>query len=152
LFDILPDLKKVFIASDHGGFALKQPIVDLLQAQVSVEDLGPASAASVDYPMFAQSLCLKIPSDTKDTFGILICGSGQGMAMAANKFPHIRAAVLWSEESAILSRAHNNANVLCLGARLIAPELALKIVKVFFSTNFEGGRHQHRVDQIKLMT
>lgn len=149
MFDILPTLKKIFIASDHGGFSLKQPIVDLLQTRVSIEDLGPASADSVDYPHFAQSLCLKIPSDSVDTFGILICGSGQGMAMTANKFPHIRAAVVWSEESAMLSRAHNNANVLCLGARLISQDLALKIVQAFFSTSFEGGRHQRRVDQIK---
>lgn len=125
-----------------------------LKSQFSLhwKDFGPSTADRVDYPDFAKKLCVELLAEKKNAssnaVGILICGSGQGMAMTANRFHGIRAAVAWNEESARLSRAHNDANILCLGARLIDQELALKIVETFLTTSFEGGRHSGRVAKL----
>lgn len=135
----------VYIASDHAGFELKEKILSL---NPSFKNLGPDSEDRVDYPDFAKKVCSQI-AENNESFGILICGSGQGMSISANKFPQIRAALCTSLELAELSRAHNNANVLCLSSRLVEEKLNLKILKRFFATDFEGGRHQQRVDKIK---
>ncbi|MCB0413252.1 MAG: ribose 5-phosphate isomerase B [Bdellovibrionales bacterium] len=138
---------RIYIGSDHAGFTLKK----FLKINVSPEewiDVGPDSDSSVDYPDYAHSLIHQFLSDSKDAVGVLICGSGQGMAMTANKYPQIRAALCWDEESARLAREHNDANVLCLSARLIGQDLNLGILETFLSTPFAGGRHQKRVDKI----
>ncbi len=156
---------KIYIASDHAGVELKSALVhELAKSQWlpsvkrEVFDLGPQSTASVDYPDFANAVCEKIHSlealslDGKYSFpkeiGILICGSGQGMAMRANKFSHIRAALCSDKEITKLSREHNDANVICLGARFITTEEALKLVEIFLTTDFAGGRHSERVQKI----
>ena len=144
----------ILIASDHAGFELKKHLLQVLKVPgFSLKDLGPTNAERVDYPDFAQSLCkelLNSPSQPgSETFGILICGSGQGMAMTANRFKGIRAALTWNTESTELARAHNNANIICLGARLIEPALAVKLVETFLRTPFEGGRHTARVEKIE---
>jgi len=135
------------ISSDHAGFDLKKDIIEHLSKRFSIEDLGPFSAESVDYPDFAHKLANNLLDDDVD-FGILICGSGNGISMAANKHTNIRAALCWNEELAALSRQHNNANVLSLPARFISSKLALAIVDVFLATSFEGGRHLRRVNKI----
>lgn len=138
---------KIFIASDHAGFPLKKKVTDfLIQQNFTVEDLGPLSEERCDYPDFATLVSQSINEETH--YGVLMCGSGQGMAMRANKFPHIRAALCWNRESAQLSRQHNNANVLCFGARLLTEEVILDLTEAFFNTEFEGGRHQSRVNKI----
>lgn len=138
---------KIFIASDHAGFELKEKIISHFKNDFSFEDLGPTNAERVDYPDFAKKLSGNL-LNTSNTIGVLVCGSGQGMVMTANKFAHIRAALCTSTELAELSRAHNDANVLCLGARTVDEGLNLKIFKTFVSTSFEGGRHKTRVDKI----
>lgn len=147
----LPDLKskKILIASDHAGFDLKEFIIsELTCLGYEPIDLGCDSAQkSVDYPDYAQKLCKKITLKNQ-LRGILICGSGIGISIAANRFKHIRAALCYSTNSAKLSRAHNDANVLCMGARASKPKLALSILKAFLSTKFEGARHAARVAKI----
>ena len=137
---------KIFLGCDHGGFALKDQLIQSFPEHEFI-DLGTSSEESVDYPDFANKVCQEVINDA-DAFGILICGSGQGMAMRANKFPQIRAALCWNEEVAELSRQHNKANVLCLGARVIEADLAIAITRKFLTTDFEGGRHQRRVDKL----
>ncbi len=138
--------KKIFIAADHAGFSLKQILIEqLTKSGFKVTDLGCNSAEkSVDYPDYAQKLCKKLTSE----FGILICGSGIGISIAANRFKHIRAALCHNVTAAKLTRAHNDANVLCLGARMVSEKTALAITKNFFSTKFEGGRHEKRVTKL----
>lgn len=139
-------LERIVVAGDHAGFEFKKLLLQKLASQSApIQDLGPFDAQSVDYPDYAQRVCESVLAAPGKTFGILICGSGQGMAMSANKYAEIRAALCWNEEVAKLARSHNNANVLCLGSRLIEPDLAFRIVDTFFSTSFEGGRHQARV-------
>ena len=139
---------KIVISGDHASPALKSVVKDHLEQKgYEVNDLGPYTAESVDYPDFAHQLCQCIEQQQAE-LGILICGSGQGVAMSANKHQSIRAALCWNEEIVELSKAHNNANVLCLGARFIDESLALKMVDVFLETPFEGGRHQARVNKI----
>ncbi len=146
------------IASDHAGFELKKIICDyLISENKLVVDLGPQSADSVDYPDYAKLLAqqyqvLKKATQDQDTFGILICGSGQGMCISANRFAHIRAALVYSDEVARLARLHNDANVICLGSRLVSSDDALKYIKIFSDTKFEGGRHQKRVDLLSGFT
>lgn len=140
---------KIFVASDHAGVGLKTRILEFLKEKG--EDLGPQNTESVDYPDYADRVCFAVTA-SPENFGVLICGSGQGMSMRANKHKQVRAALCWSEEVAQLSRQHNNANVLCLGARVTDEDLALKIVEVFLATDFEGGRHQRRVDKLSLST
>lgn len=138
----------VYIASDHAGFPRKALAIEKLATLgFQIEDLGPQNDERVDYPDYADLLAHKLITHP-ESLGLLICGSGQGMAMRANKYPHIRAGLCWSSESAELSRQHNNANVLCLGARLLAEDVFLQCIESFFSTEFEGGRHQNRVDKL----
>ena len=138
---------KIAIGADHGGFELKQVLVAMLSDMGhEVIDLGTDSAASVDYPDFSDQVCSQV-LDGKAQFGILVCGTGIGMSMAANKYRGIRAALCDNEYSARMSREHNNANVLCLGDRVLGKGLAESIVEAWLSASFEGGRHQRRVDK-----
>lgn len=139
--------KNILIASDHAGLDLKSHLLKRFP-DLPFLDLGTHTTDSVDYPDFAVQLCRELEGRLKDSCGILICGSGQGMAIRANRFPFVRAALCWSEETARLAREHNNANVLCLGGRLLDTTLAEKIVTLFLQTPFAGGRHQGRVDKL----
>ena len=139
---------KIAIAGDHAGFDYKERIVEFLKSHGhSVQDFGPNSADSVDYPDHVHPLASSILSE-ENTLGILICGSGNGVAMAANKHSGIRAAICWNQDLAALARQHNDANVICIGARFLAYEYAEDIVNTFIQTDFEGRRHQRRVDKI----
>lgn len=142
---------KILMACDHGGLELKNYLKTHL-TDYQIEDLGTFSSDSVDYPDYAQKLCERIPAISPhkepEVFGILVCGSGQGMAIKANKFKHIRAALCWDLISTKLSREHNNANVLCLGGRLIPFGSAVEMANVFLKTAFAGGRHATRVDKM----
>jgi ribose 5-phosphate isomerase B len=139
---------RIAIGSDHAGYRLKETIASSLRhSGHAVDDAGTGSEASVDYPDFAADVARRVVSGACDR-GILICGTGIGMAMAANKVDGARAASVGDLESARLSRAHNDANILTLGARITPPDLALAIVRLFLETPFEGGRHQRRVDKI----
>lgn len=139
---------KVAIAADHGGFELKDSMVEYIKSLGNeVMDLGTNSADSVDYPDYAKKVCEEIQQGNSD-LGILICGTGIGMSLAANKFEGIRAACVSDVYSAKMSRNHNNANVLCIGARVIGDEVAKLIIKTFLENEFEAGRHQRRVDKI----
>ncbi|MCR4736947.1 MAG: ribose 5-phosphate isomerase B [Bacteroidales bacterium] len=140
---------KVLIASDHAGFELKEQLKQRFQADFDFEDLGTFSNESVDYPDFAHKLAEKI-SDKSYQYGVLICGTGNGMAMSANKHADIRAGLCWSKEIAALVRQHNNANILVMPARFIPAETAYDIFETFFHTDFEGGRHQRRIDKINI--
>ncbi len=139
----------ILIASDHAGFNLKSFLItELTKSGFALIDLGcDSSEKSVDYPDYAQKLSKKIIAK-KAQFGILICGSGVGISIAANRFKQIRAALCANAKIAKLSRLHNDANVICLGARLIKPESAIKTVKIFLKTKFEGGRHQKRIEKL----
>ena len=140
--------KKICIASDHAGFNLKESIKDyLINKNVSIIDLGPNENKSVDYPDYAKKIGNRIKSKKSD-IGILVCGSGTGMAISANKFKNIRAAVCYNIKSTRLSRQHNNANIIALGARLTKKSLSLKLVELFLKTKFEGGRHLKRIKKI----
>jgi len=139
---------KIAIGGDHAGFDYKSRIVAFLKnAGNEVLDFGPETDASVDYPDHVHPLAEAIEKGKVD-LGILICGSGNGVAMAANKHEGIRAAICWNQDLAALARQHNDANVICLGARFLAYEYAEEIVDTFLKTDFEGGRHQRRVDKI----
>jgi ribose 5-phosphate isomerase B len=139
---------KIAIAADHAGFELKSILLPFLTQQgISFEDLGTYSLDSMDYPDVAHPLADKVESGEAE-FGILICGSANGVAMAANKHQGIRAAICWKTEIAALARQHNNANVLCLPARFISSDEAFEITNIFLQTSFEGGRHQRRVEKI----
>lgn len=151
-------IKKILIASDHAGYELKQELMKN-NPQIEWDDLGTYGLPSVDYPDFAKKVCEKLVQQTQsipiteDAFstgmcGVLICGSGQGMAMKANRYSHIRAALCWNEDVARLSRQHNNANVLCLGSRAVTQAEAQNILKTFLSSAFEGGRHSQRVAKL----
>ena len=141
-------IKKVFLASDHAGFLLKQVIRRFLMNKgIKILDLGTKNKNSVDYPDFAHLLAKKMKTK-KNNIGILVCGSGEGMIMAANRHKNIRAALCYNEKSTQLSRMHNNANVIAIGSRLTKKKVALRCVKVFLKTNFEGGRHLRRVKKI----
>ncbi len=140
-------MKKIFIASDHAGYNLKKFIVSKLAKTKKVLDLGPNSKDSVDYPDYAKKLSKKVAFN-KGSFGILVCGSGMGMAITANKTKNIRAALCYSVNNTKLSRLHNNANIITLGARLINKNKAFNLIKVFLKTKFEGGRHLRRLKKI----
>ena len=140
--------KIVLLASDHAGFNLKQVIKKfLIKERKKVLDLGTKDTNSVDYPYYAHLLSTEMIKN-KNQFGILICGSGIGMSMSANKHKNIRAALCYDTKSAKLSRLHNNANVMTLGSRLIKKNVALKCVNVFLKTDFDAGRHSRRVKKI----
>jgi ribose 5-phosphate isomerase B len=139
---------KVAIASDHRGFHLKEKVISLLKSKGhTVLDDGPASEASVDYPDFAALVAKKVSSHEVDR-GILICGTGIGMAISANKFPGVRAAACADEVTAELSRRHNDLNVLCLSGDLLSSRVTERVVEIWMDTEFEGGRHARRVDKI----
>ncbi len=141
-------MKKIYISSDHAGFKLKEQIKKKFAKKVNLIDLGAnKSNKPVDYPNFAHLLCKKV-SNNKKNIGILICGSGMGMAMAANRHKKIRAALCYSIKNTKLSRLHNNSNIITLGSRLIKKELAFKCINTFLNTDFEGGRHLKRIKKI----
>jgi ribose 5-phosphate isomerase B len=139
--------QNLYLACDQAGLDLKDHLLGRWPF-LPWRDLGTNSSASVDYPDYAQKLCNEMQPHLADSCGILICGSGQGMVIQANRFAFIRAALCTSVEAARLARAHNDANVLCLGARMISKELAESIVQTYLQTNFEGGRHQARIDKL----
>ena len=141
-------MRKIFISSDHAGFKLKETIKDYLRnKKVKFEDLGPKDDSSVDYPDYAHKVARKVKS-RKSNVGILVCGSGTGMNIAANKHKNIRAAQCFNLKSTKLSRLHNDANIITLGSRLITKKNALKFISVFLNTKFESGRHLRRVKKI----
>lgn len=162
---------KIYLGSDHGGFDLKQellkswttdPLMSLNNEKIEIKDLGCYTSESVNYPDLAEAVCTNLVKDFKTltshsasedsyaykSLGILVCGSGQGMAMKANKYSEIRAALCWNEEIARLAREHNNANILCLPGRYMNSEMALSVVKLFLTTPFAKGRHSLRVEKI----
>ena len=141
-------MKKLFISSDHAGYNLKEQIKKKFKKKFLFQDLGTNnSKISVNYPDFAHKLCKKVANNSKN-IGILVCGSGMGMSMAANRHKNIRAAVCYSVKNTELSRLHNNANVITLGSRLTKKNIAFKCIDAFINTKFEGGRHKKRVKKI----
>jgi ribose 5-phosphate isomerase B len=139
---------KIAIGGDHAGFTYKKMLKDVLEKLGhEIQDFGPDSEASVDYPDHVHPLAKAVISKEAD-FGVLICGSGNGVAITANKYQEIRAALCWTTELAKLAREHNNANVLCIPARFVSEELAIDMLTTFLQTDFEGGRHQSRVNKI----
>jgi len=141
---------KVLIASDHGGYELKEEIVTFLTEQdIDFDDLGTYSVDSVDYPDYAKKVVDELRLHNGETRGILVCGTGVGISIAANKFKGIRAALCSDVFTAKMSRLHNDANILVMGGRVIGPGIAVEITKVWLETEFEGGRHQNRLDKIK---
>ena len=141
-------MKKIFISSDHAGYNLKELIKKKFSKKYRFQDLGTNnSKISVNYPDYAHKLCKKVGSSSKN-MGILVCGSGMGMSMAANRHKKIRAAVCYSTKNTKLSRLHNNANIITLGSRLTKKNTAFKCIEVFMKTKFEGGRHKERVKKI----
>jgi len=141
---------KIAISSDHAGFVLKTEVIDFLKSKnYEVKDFGCFSEERADYPDFAHPMAEFVEMKNAD-FGISICGSGNGINMTANKHQQIRSALCWNVEISQLARLHNDANVLSLPARFVTKELALQIVDVFLTTDFEGGRHQVRIDKIPL--
>lgn len=140
--------KPIAIGADHAGFEYKEAIVKYLKEKnMEVKDFGTFSTASVDYPDFAHPTAASVEGGESGC-GILICGSANGVAMAANKHANIRAAICWQKELALLARSHNNANMLCLPARFISLHQAIEMVDIFLNTPFEGGRHEGRVNKI----
>ena len=138
----------IAIGSDHAGYEMKEALINWLSEQeIPGIDFGPDSTDSVDYPDYAHAVTASV-LDEESVIGILICGSGNGICMTANKWRDIRAALCWNTEIAGLARQHNNANVLCMPARFISIEEAIRIMEVFLDTEFEGGRHEKRVDKI----
>jgi len=141
-------MKIIPIACDHGGFEMKEFICEsLIKEGYEVKDYGTYSSESVDYPDFIHPLAKDINNEVYK-LGIIICGSGNGAQMVANKYPKVRAALCWTEEIAKLARQHNNANILALPGRFINKELAISMVKIFLTTDFEGGRHAVRVNKV----
>ncbi len=141
-------MKKIYISSDHAGYNLKEQIKKNFKKKYDFQDLGTDnSKKSVNYPYYAHKLCKKVSKNSKN-MGILVCGSGMGMSMAANRHRNIRAAVCYSLKNTKLSRLHNNANIITLGSRLIKKNTAFKCIKAFINTKFEGGRHKKRVKKI----
>ena len=141
-------MKKIVIASDHAGYSLKEYVKNFLRRKsIHVKDVGANSNEKVDYPDYAHKLS-KVINKNRNSIGVLICGSGQGMIMAANKHKNIRAALCYNVKSTKLSRLHNDANVITLGSRLISKKNALKYLNIFLKTRFEGGRHKKRIRKI----
>ncbi len=140
---------RIALASDHAGFSQKEKLKPLLRdLGVEFEDLGTVSEESVDYPDYARKVAEEVAGGRVEQ-GVLVCGSGTGMAITANKVPGVRAAVAWSEETARLARQHNDANVLAIGARTTPPDDIPKIVRTWFETGFDGGRHAERIEKIR---
>ena len=147
---------KILMASDHAGVEFKSKLVAALKSENEIKDFGPVTTDSVDYPDFANLVCNNLNVEENQAhlneFGILICGSGQGMAIRANKFSKVRAALVYNAEVAQLSREHNNANIICIGARFTDVDTALKWIKIFKETAFAQGRHQTRVAKLSSPT
>ncbi|MEL6922621.1 MAG: ribose 5-phosphate isomerase B [Bacteroidota bacterium] len=144
------EVKTIAIGCDHAGFPYKESVIKLLNSKgINVIDMGTHSAESVDYPDFVHPVADSVENG-ESQLGVTLCGSGNGVAMTANKHQDIRAAICWNEELAALARQHNNANVLSIPVRFISEELALKMVETFISTEFEGGRHARRVGKISI--
>ena len=142
-------MKKIFVGSDHGGFDLKSYICKFFSdTGINYTDCGTFSSESVDYPDIAEDVCKNNLLKTPDSLAILICGTGIGISIAANKINGIRAALCLNDNMAKLARQHNNANVLCLGGRILDKELAISIINSFLGSEFDGGRHQNRIDKI----
>ncbi|MDA9774454.1 ribose 5-phosphate isomerase B [Saprospiraceae bacterium] len=140
--------KKIAIGGDHAGYELKAKVISALEKQgYTVQNFGTDTADSVDYPDYIHPLAEAMKDDSF-FLGIIICGSGNGVAMTANKHEHIRAALCWQAEIAALARQHNDANVMSIPARFVSEELAFRMIDSFLNTPFEGGRHQRRVDKI----
>jgi ribose 5-phosphate isomerase B len=140
----------ISIGCDHAGFPYKDELIAWARsAGHTVQDFGTHSEDSVDYPDFVHPVCREVTAN-ENAMGILICGSANGVAITANKYPGIRAAICWEESLAVLARSHNNANVICIPSRFVSIELAIKMADVFFNTEFEGGRHAKRVNKITL--
>lgn len=138
----------IAIGADHAGFTLKESIINYLKKKgFTIQDFGCSSEESIDYPDYAHPVAEFVESHP-GSLGILICGSGNGISMTANKHQGIRSAICWKKEVAVLARQHNNANIITLPARFISTEEALEMIDVFFNTEFEGGRHQLRVEKI----
>lgn len=140
---------KIYIGSDHAGVDLKTCVKERFGRRFEFNDFGTFTSESVDYPDFAHPVAENVLKDN-GSFGILICGTGNGMAITANKHAGIRAALCWSPDIAALARQHNNANIIVLPARFISHETAIETLEAFFSAQFEGGRHQRRIDKINL--
>jgi ribose 5-phosphate isomerase B len=141
-------LKKIFISSDHAGFKLKEKIKSYLsKKKLSFQDLGPFNDDRVDYPDYAHKVARKVKAN-KSNVGILVCGSGMGMNIAANRHKNIRAAQCFNLKSTKLSRLHNDANIITLGSRLLTKKLAINCVNTFLNTKFDGGRHSKRIKKI----
>ncbi|MDA8779019.1 ribose 5-phosphate isomerase B [Candidatus Pelagibacter bacterium] len=141
-------MKKIFISSDHAGFKLKEEIKShLSKKKLSFQDLGPFNNDRVDYPDYAHKVARKVKAN-KSNVGILVCGSGMGMNIAANRHKNIRAAQCFNLKSTKLSRLHNDANIITLGSRLLTKKLAINCVNTFLNTKFEGGRHSKRIKKI----
>ena len=144
----LTNLKKIFISSDHAGFKLKEAIKSYLSnKKLSFTDMGPYNDSRVDYPDFAHKVARKVKLN-KNNIGILVCGSGMGMNIAANKHKNVRAAQCFSLKSTKLSRLHNDANIITLGSRLLKKKVVMQLINVFLITKFEGGRHKKRINKI----
>ncbi len=145
----MAETNTIFVGSDHAGYSLKKTLLEILKKDLPnlrFEDCGTDTEASCDYPDFAKKVATQVVH--KQTRGILICGTGIGMSIAANKIHGVRAAEVWDATSARLCREHNNANIICFGARLVGPETAIDICKTWLKTEFLGGRHQGRLDKI----
>lgn len=140
--------KPIVLASDHAGLEVKRRLIDALAAEgYPVEDLGPNGPESVDYPDYAEAVALRVASGTA-RYGVLVCGTGIGMSIAANKFPNVRAAILYDDFAARYARLHNDANVAVFGGRTMTPEQAVARMRIFLSEPFEKGRHARRIDKI----
>ncbi|HOZ82258.1 MAG: ribose 5-phosphate isomerase B [Bacteroidia bacterium] len=140
-------MQSIIIGSDHAGFTLKEAIKKRFSSTFQITDKGTFSSDSVDYPDYAHAVAGEV-GNGKYTFGILLCGSANGVAITANRHSGVRAAICWMPEIADLARKHNNANIICIPARFVSDETAFLMIEKFFSTEFEGGRHQKRIDKI----
>lgn len=146
--NVFDPVKPAALGADHAGFEMKNQLIEFLKAKgIECRDLGTYSNESVDYPDMAHPVANEVENGDAG-FGILICGSANGVAMTANKHTGIRAAICWNEEVATLARRHNNANIICIPARFVDAETAKRMTEIFFNTTFEGGRHLNRVNKI----
>lgn len=142
--------KRIAIASDHGGYDLKSRIIEYFRNKIEIIDFGTKnSMESVDYPDFAQCVSRYVIENSPDSCGILICKTGIGMSISSNRFKNIRAALCYNKDVSILSRQHNNANIICFGASFIDSDIAIKCVEYFIGTEFQGGRHHNRINKIE---
>ena len=141
---------KIAIGGDHAGFSYKKKIIEYLNSNgITILDVGPKNEASCDYPDFSHLVAKSVQKKEVD-FGVLVCGSANGVAMAANKHNNIRAAICWNSEIASLAKTHNNANIICFPARFVSLDSVLRMIEVFMKKNFQGGRHLNRIKKIDI--